>query len=123
MRIGLALSDPLGLTAQGLPTLEAAPEPLAAVLEVIREHEVSLVVLGHPINMDGTRGRAARTAEVFAQALRAAGVPVELADERLTTEAAHRALAAGGVKGKRRKAHVDRLAAQLILQSFLDRPR
>lgn len=114
----------MGITAQGLPTIEHAADPVQAIRAVMTEHEVRMVVLGYPINMDGSRGRAARAAEDFAAALAAAsGIAVELIDERLTTEVAHQALKAGGVRGPRRKAHVDRLAAQLILQSYLDRRR
>jgi putative Holliday junction resolvase len=122
-RVGVAVSDPLGWTAQGLPTLarENDPQLIEAVRRITRELDVERVVIGLPRNMNGTVGPQAKKALAFADALRAAlQLPVETWDERLTTVAAERSLAEGGLDGRKRRRSVDRVAAQLILQGFLD---
>jgi putative Holliday junction resolvase len=122
-RVGVAVSDPLGWTAQGLPTLarENDPQLIEAVRRITRELDVERVVIGLPRNMNGTVGPQAKKALAFAEALRAAlQLPVETWDERLTTVAAERSLAEGGLDGRKRRRSVDRVAAQLILQGFLD---
>lgn len=121
-RIGVALSDPLGVTAQGLTVIEY--ENSSAVLdqlaEICREHEVTLIVAGLPLHLDGGRGEAARAAEKFAAAAgERTGLPVEFVDERLTTRAAERTLLAAGMKRKARKKVRDKIAAVLILETFL----
>lgn len=121
-RVGVAISDPLGLTAQGLPTLAPAGKRalLGAVRQLVEAYGVERVVLGLPLNMDGTAGPSARAALAFAQTLHdALEIPVETWDERLTTVAAERALAEGNVRGKKRRGIVDRVAAQLILEGYL----
>lgn len=124
--IGVALSDLLGWTAQGLEVIRRTS--LARDLERLRQlaaqHEVSRWVVGLPRNMNGTYGPRAELARAFAADLAAAtGLPVELWDERLTTAQAQRALIAGDVRRDRRRAVVDRLAAQLILQGYMDAHR
>ncbi len=122
-RVGVAVSDPLGWTAQGLPTLarENDSQVIEAVQEIVRELDVERVVIGLPRNMNGTVGPQAKKALAFADALRAAlQLPVDTWDERLTTVAAERSLAEGGLDGRKRRRSVDRVAAQLILQGFLD---
>ncbi|RPI10514.1 MAG: Holliday junction resolvase RuvX [Zetaproteobacteria bacterium] len=126
VRIGLAVSDDLGLTAQGLGTFPRVSE--AQVLDVIatRVHAlgVEVIVVGLPRNMDGTDGPSADAARAFAQALRDRfGLPVHLWDERLTTRAAERMLVDAGVRRRARRDRVDQVAATLILQGFLDRQR
>jgi putative Holliday junction resolvase len=121
-RIGLAVSDELGMTAQGLPTLCVGSVSTApgAVAEVAAEWSVAEVVVGLPLNMDGSRGPMVEAAEAFADALRSeTGLPVTYWDERLTTQAAHRVLADAGLKHRKRKGTADRIAAGLILESFL----
>jgi putative holliday junction resolvase len=125
-RVGLALSDPLGLTAQGLPTLDRKGD--AADIEALRllcgEHEVERVVLGLPRNMDGSEGPRAQKSRAFGKRLRdALGLPVFLWDERLTSAEAERVLIAADVSRAKRKGVVDRLAAQLILQGYLEAGR
>lgn len=121
--IGIALSDELGATAQPLPPLRRSElgadiEHLAATVEA---HEVSRVVVGLPLNMDGSVGPKAREVMEFAELLRGSlSVPVLTWDERLTTRAAERALRELGTRGRKRKRIVDTVAAQLILQSYLD---
>jgi len=126
-RIGLATGDTEVAIAAGLPTLER-PSPGADVTEalrsVCREQAVERIVVGVPVNMDGSHGERARLALAFAQRLRdALGIEVETWDERLTTRQADRAMLEGDLSRKKRKQRVDRLAAQLILQNYLDAQR
>src|SRR5258708_5778713 len=127
-RIGLALSDPLGLTAQGLPTLERINlrRDLDALERLVVEREVGLILMGYPLHMSGREGRQAEYTRDFAGRLgERTGLEVRFWDERLTTVAANRVLREGGIGGDRRgrAAHrlvVDKIAAQILLQSFLD---
>jgi putative Holliday junction resolvase len=125
-RIGVALSDPSGTIATPLETFTTtgARRAVEQVRELCRRHDVALIVVGWPRNMDGSLGPAARQAEAFAERLRAAGpVPVDLWDERLSTAAAERALLEADVRrGARRRAR-DRVAAALILQGYLEARR
>ena len=125
-RLGLALSDPTGTIASALVTLPA--EPVATLVqrlaETARAHEVTRIVVGLPIRMDGSRGPEASAAAKLADDLRAATrVPVETLDERLTTAAAERLLIKAGMKREKRRQTVDRVAATILLQSYLDRMR
>ncbi|HWB85513.1 MAG TPA: Holliday junction resolvase RuvX [Bryobacteraceae bacterium] len=122
-RIGLAVSDALGITAQGLPNLERTNkrEDLAAIAKLIAEREVGLVLMGNPIQMRGTEGRQSGWVREFAAALeKYAGIPVKLWDERLTTVEAGRVLRESGVSLQKRAAAIDRLSAVILLQSYLD---
>lgn len=122
-RIGLALSDELGLTAQGLPTLERSNirEDLARLSELAAEKNVSLVLIGNPMHMSGHEGRQAEYARDFGARIQAAtGIPVEFLDERLTTVQAQRVLRESGVSIEKRAKAVDRLAAVILLASYLD---
>jgi putative Holliday junction resolvase len=122
-RIGLALSDPLGITAQGLPTLQRTRirEDLAALARLIEEHDVRLLLLGHPLHMSGRESRQSEYTREFAARLAAhTGVEVRLWDERLTTVEAERLLKSSGISIEKRARAVDRLSAQILLESFLD---
>jgi len=122
-RIGLAISDPLGITAQGLPTLQRVRirEDLAALDRIAKEHHVGLILLGHPLHMSGHAGRQAEAAREFGQRLSEfTGIPVRLWDERLTSVEAGRVLRSSGISIAKRAKAVDRLAAQILLESFLD---
>jgi putative Holliday junction resolvase len=122
-RIGLALSDPLGITAQGLPTLHRTTirEDLAALDTLVRQHEVKLILLGHPLNMSGAEGRQAIYTHEFAERLRNhTGVEIRLWDERLTSVEAERVLKQSGISIEKRARAIDRLAAVILLGSFLD---
>jgi putative Holliday junction resolvase len=122
--IGVAVSDELGWTAQGLHTLgrRGLDADLAALGALAREHDVERVVVGLPRNMNGTLGPQAEYVLEFAEQLKAAlGLPVVTWDERLTTVAANRVLLEADVSRKKRKALVDTVAAVLILQGYLDR--
>jgi putative Holliday junction resolvase len=124
-RIGLAISDPLGITAQGLPNLERTRkrDDLAALQELIRAKDVGLVLLGNPIHMSGAEGRQSGWVREFAAALeQRTGLPVKLWDERLTSVEAGRVLRQSGISIEKRAAAVDRLSAVILLQSFLDSP-
>ena len=126
VRTGLAICDELEMLASPIgtvtePDLDALCGQVAAV--AAREGAKEIVV-GHPRNMDGSRGESAQRAEAFAEALgRASGLPVVLRDERLTTVSAHGILNQTNVRGKKRKAVVDTVSATLILQDYLDSRR
>ena len=125
-RIGVAVSDELGLTSQGLPTIARSTRvmDLKAVRDVASRHSCQTIVVGLPRNMDGSYGGAASAACRFAEEVKkVTGLPVELVDERMTTLIANRALIEAGESRASRKSHVDRLAAQLILQGYLDSMR
>ena len=122
VRIGVALSDEDGTLASPLATVDARlPNALAEVARHAREAGVTDIVVGLPLTLSGHEGEAARRARSFATKLeKLAGVRVVLWDERLTTSEATRALAASEVRGKKQRAMVDRVAATLLLQSYLD---
>jgi putative Holliday junction resolvase len=122
-RIGLAISDPLGITAQGLPNLvrTRVRADLDVLEQLIREREVGLILLGNPINMRGSEGRQSGWVREFADALeKRTHVPVKLWDERLTSVEAGRVLRSSGISIEKRAAAVDRLSAVILLQSYLD---
>lgn len=121
-RIGVALSDPLGLTAQPHGTLDATAADLDARLRALAaEAGAGMIVVGLPIGLNGTEGRAAEQARAFAARVAAAtGLPVRLHDERLTTVTAERVLLEAGLRRERRKAVRDKVAAAVLLQSYLD---
>jgi putative Holliday junction resolvase len=122
-RIGLAISDPLGITAQGLPTLERTTirEDLARLAALTAEREVSLFLIGEPLHMSGDKSRQAQYIRDFGERLtEVTGVPVQLWDERLTTVQAQRVLKESGISIEKRARAVDRLAAVILLESYLD---
>ena len=123
-RVGLAVSDPTGTIAQPLDTLDAEPDAtlVTRLAQTARLQEAARIVVGLPRRMDGSDGPEAKSARRLADALRRmSGIPVELVDERLTSVAAERSLIAGGVRRAKRRTTVDRVAAILLLQSYLDR--
>lgn len=125
-RIGVALSDVLGLTAQRLTLLErqSLAKDLAAVHALIAAHQIERIIIGLPLTLKGEQGIQAQKVSVFAQRLRRqVAVPVELVDERLTTVQGERALREVGASARRRKRTIDQVAAQLILQHYLDGQR
>ena len=125
-RIGLALSDALGLTAQGLETLERTNirTDLAYLSELAQANNVTRLVIGNPLLLDGREGRQAGHAREFGSRLEAAtGLPVEFWDERLTTVEAQRVLRQSGISIEKRARAVDRLAAVILLESYLDSHR
>jgi len=122
-RIGMAISDPLGITAQGLPNLNRVNKraDLAQLERLSREREVGLVLMGNPKNMGGSEGRQSQWARDFARDIEARiGLPVKFWDERLTSVEAGRVLRSSGISIEKRAAAVDRLSAVILLQSYLD---
>jgi putative holliday junction resolvase len=125
-RIGVAVSDPLGLTAQPVLTLVRTNrrQDLKSLGRLIRKYKCEAIVVGNPLYMSGDLSPQAAKAQAFAEILREeSGLPVHLWDERLTTTEAHRHLHAAGRPGDEHRAVVDQVAAVLILQSFLDAKR
>ena len=124
--MGLAMSDPLRLTAQGLPTVERRNrrEDMNYLKSLVRRHEVSVVIVGNPINMDGSSGPRSIAAGEFASKLeKHLELEVRLWDERLTSVEANRVLRDAGVPGAERAKSVDQVAAVLLLENFLEAHR
>ena len=122
-RIGLALSDPLGITAQGLPTLQRTNirGDMEALRQLVSDRGVTLLLMGNPLHMSGHEGRQAAYVHEFAERLMAhTGVPLKYWDERLTTVEAHRVLRSSGIGIEKRAKAIDRLAAVILLESYLD---
>jgi len=122
-RIGLAVSDPLGITAQGLDTLHRTNKrtDLAHLKSLIAEYQVAEIVVGYPLKMSGLPGAQAEKVSAFAEELRRHfALPVHLWDERLTSTQANRLLRQTEISIRRRGQAVDRMAAILILQNFLE---
>ena len=124
--VGVAISDPLGLTAQGIEIIRREQEnklrrTLARIEALVQEYQVTEIVLGYPKNMNNTVGERAEKSLAFKEMLeRRTGLPVVMWDERLTTVAANRTLIEGGVRRENRKDYVDMIAAVYILQGYLD---
>ncbi len=124
--VGVAVSDPLGITAQPLEIVRRKSEnklrqTLARIEELAKEYQAEMFVLGLPKNMNNTLGERADKSLEFKDMLeRRTGLPVVMWDERLTTVAANRAMMEGGVRRENRGQYVDALAAALILQGYLD---
>ena len=128
--VGVAISDPLLVTAQGVEIIRRDSEnklrrTYARIEEIIASYgEVESIVLGYPKNMNNTVGERAQKCEEFKAALeRRCGLPVILWDERLTTVAADKAMMESGIRRENRKDYVDEIAAMLILQGYLDHLR
>ena len=125
--VGVAVSDPLGRTAQGVETVWRKQEnklrqTLARIEELISEYQVERIVLGYPKNMNNTIGeRAVKSLEFKEKLEKRTGLPVVMWDERLTTAEAERTLMETGVRRENRKQFLDQMAAVLILQGYLDR--
>jgi putative holliday junction resolvase len=122
-RIGVAVSDETRTIAQPLEYIPAEPfaDFLVRLRQLIREKEVELILVGLPRNMDGSYGPAAEKVQTFVAALKnAVVVPIKTLDERLTSAQANRVLIQGGVRRDKRKSKVDKMAAAILLQSYLD---
>lgn len=122
VRVGVAMSDPLGITAQPLEVIERKKNsPFQRVKELVEEHEVTCVLIGRPLTMSGEAGLAVQAIEAFAEDLRKkVSVPLVMWDERLTTKEAERMMIQSGARRETRKANIDKIAAAILLQSYLD---
>jgi putative Holliday junction resolvase len=123
VRIGVAVSDETGIIARGLETLtrKSLKTDLDHLLQLISVNEVEEIVVGNPLDLDGSAGRQAELVREFVvQLKRSTDVPVTLWDERFSSTAAERVLIEGGLQRRKRKSVIDKLAAVIILQSFLD---
>ena len=124
--VGVAVSDALGITAQGVETICRKEEnklrkTCARIEELVREYEVGKIVVGLPKHMNGDIGERAELAEAFGDMLqRRTGLPVEMWDERLSTVSAERVLTESNIRRENRKKYIDKVAAVFILQSYLD---
>ena len=122
-RIGIALSDELKMIAQPLEFVPAEPfaDLVVRLTDLVQEKEVEVILVGMPRNMNGSYGPAAVKVEEFVAALKSAlPVPIKTWDERLTSAQANRILIAGNVRRDKRKQKVDKMAAAILLQSYLD---
>ena len=122
-RIGLAISDELGMLAHPLETIHVknTPDPVARIAQILDREKISTIILGMPRNMNGTYGPAAEKTKAFAEKLKAGtGAEIKFWDERMTSRAAQRALHESGRNVKDSRAVIDQVAAQMILQSYLD---
>ncbi len=122
--IGIAISDPMRIIAQGLTTITRTKleDDLAVVLKILKEHDVELIVVGMPKNMNDTIGQQAQRVMNFANRLRdKSGIELIYQDERLTTVSANKVLIESKVRRENRKKYVDKIAATYILQTYLDR--
>lgn len=124
--VGVAVSDPLLLTAQGLEIIRRQKpgklrQTLARIEEIVKEYNVDTIVLGYPRHLDGSEGERCEKTRIFAGMLEERlDLPVKLWDERLTTVAAEEIMMESGVRREDRKVHVDKIAAMIILQGYLD---
>ncbi len=122
-RIGVAVSDALNITAQGLETIKRTSREatLKKIRALIKQYGAAKMVIGMPFNMDGTQGASAKAAKEFADILRKeTALSIEMVDERLTSAQGERMLLEADVSRKKRKTSIDKIAAQLILQTYLD---
>ena len=123
-RIGIAISDPFGWTAQGIETIDcrrSLKDAIARIVELVKKSSVEEIVVGFPKNMNGTIGpRAEKTIEFIDELNQILQIKIEKWDERLTSVAANRAMHEMGVKTSKKKGIVDQIAAVYILQSYLD---
>ena len=122
-RIGVALSDELGITAQGQPTIEvkSARDSLSQLRSLLDKYNISRIIIGLPKNMDGSLGPKSEETLHFSDRLREqTNIPITLWDERLTTKMAEQSMLEGDLSRAKRKRRIDMISAQLILQSYLD---
>jgi len=121
VRIGIALSDPTAFLASPFTTLQTGKAVIDEIVSLVLEHQVKKIVVGLPRNMNGSYGPATEKVRIFIQKLsKKTDTPIVEWDERLSTVSAHNALREAGLNGKKRKGVVDKVAAQIILQNYLD---
>lgn len=123
-RIGVAVSDPLGITAQGVGTItrKNIEDDVSEIKRFVDEYKADSIVAGMPLSMDGTKGKTAQKVAEFVEVLKSMlNIPIATYDERLSTKESEKFLISSDVSRKKRKMVVDTIAAQLILQSYLER--
>lgn len=122
VRIGVALSDPLGIAAQPFEVIDRRKaNALTRIAEIVSENGVERIIVGRPLRLSGEAGLAAQAVDLFVLELAAkVKVPIDLWDERLSTAQAERAMIEGGARRETRRQNIDKVAAALILQSYLD---
>lgn len=122
VRIGVAVTDPLGMFAQGIDVIPAGEEWMGKLDELVDRYSPSVLLLGYPVRTNGIAGPEAERVQEIAHNLeqRYTGLSVKLWDERFTTTIANRALIEGGVRREKRRSKVDKLAAAIILQDYID---
>ncbi len=123
MRIGVALSDSLGITAQPLLVLKSAgtQQDIIAIGKLVNEHDVTQIIVGLPLNMDGTESTTTQKVRDFTgKLLQRLSIPVYFVDERLTSKQAERLMIEGNVRREERRKKIDKVAAAIILQSALE---
>ena len=124
--VGVAISDPLLLTAQGIEVIRRKQEnklrqTLARIEALVKEYEVEKIIIGYPKNMNNSIGERAEKSEEFAKMVeKRTGLPIVMVDERLTTVSAHNAMIEGNLSREKRSKIVDKIAAVFILQTYLD---
>jgi putative Holliday junction resolvase len=120
-RVGVAVTDPLNITAQGLPNLNNSPDIFNKIREIVLSYNVKEIVVGYPRNLNGTIGESARKVELFTESLKKhIDLPIVLWDEWLSTSEANRHLISADISRNKRKGLVDMVSAQLILQGYLE---
>lgn len=122
-RIGVAISDALNITAQGLETIhrKSTKHAIDRVMSLVEEYDIVKIIVGAPFNLNGTEGNSMGLVKEFTSLLeKEVSIDIEMVDERLTTAQAERVLLGADVSRKKRKAYIDKIAAQLILQAYLD---
>lgn len=123
-RIGVALSDPLGIVARPFAVVAAGENAPGDIARIARENDVERIVVGLPVGLSGHEGPSAELARrLAAEVEEATGLPVDMIDERFTTRTAEEALVEGGVRRRERRTKVDKVAAAVILQQYLERTR
>ncbi len=126
VRLGLAISDPMGIISSPLEvyTRKNTNADFEYLARIIKEKEVDTVVIGLPVNMDGTKGIRAEKSELFGGELQKyVSAKIDYVDERLSTVSAERALIEGNMRREKRKEVIDKIAAQIFLQNYLDMPK
>lgn len=121
--VGVAVSDPLGYTAQGVGVIRyrGAGQAIEEIRGLVDLYNAERLVVGYPLSLKGEPGPQAQAVQAFVDKLKALGLPIELVDERLTTKQAEQVLIAGGLRREKRREIIDQQAAILILQGYLDR--
>ncbi|MBN1881844.1 MAG: Holliday junction resolvase RuvX [Deltaproteobacteria bacterium] len=121
-RIGVAVTDPTGIFTQPISTIMRGTDDIEKILDLVREYDITEVVVGLPVNMNGTLGPGAQKVQEFAQRLEAVlTIPIVFEDERLTTSMAERMMIDADVSRKKRKRSVDKIAAAIILEGRLEK--